>query len=66
MEVKNARAIHKEYLKNYPADSIVLNLKNLPDIEYSPIHEDGKGFGRYVKNNIGYNIGRNNGKKLFN
>ena len=62
MEVKDARAIHKEYLKNYPADSIVLNLKDLPNIEYCHIHEDGKGWGRYVKNGRAFNIGRNNGE----
>lgn len=65
MELKDALTIHKGFLKNYPANSIVLNLKNLPDIEYCCIHEDGKGWGKIVKNGIEYNIGRNNHKTKY-
>lgn len=60
MEIKaQIRALHRKYIREEEPNSVILNLKNWPDIDWCCIHEDKKAWGTYVRDGLFYNIGRN-------
>ena len=60
MEIKaQIRALHRKYIREEEPNSVILNLKNWPDIDWCCIHEDKKAWGTYIRDGKFYNIGRN-------
>lgn len=60
MEIKaQIRALHRKYIREEEPNSVILNLKNWPDIDWCCIHEDKKAWGTYIRDGMFYNIGRN-------
>ena len=56
--IKEVKALHRKYVREEEPNSIVLNLKNWPDVDWCYIHRDKKGWGTYIRNGKFYNIGR--------
>ena len=53
------RALHRKYIREEEPNTIILNLKNWPDVDWCYIHKDKKGWGTYIRDGKIYNIGRN-------
>jgi hypothetical protein len=53
------RALHRKYVREEEPNTVILNLKNWPDVDWCCIHEDKKGWGTYIRDGKIYNIGRN-------
>lgn len=53
------RALHRKYVREEEPNTIILNLKNWPDVDWCYIHKDKKGWGTYIRDGKFYNIGRN-------
>lgn len=56
--IKEVKALHRKYVREEKPNSIVLNLKNWPDVDWCYIHRDKRGWGTYIRNGKFYNIGR--------
>ena len=56
--IKEVKALHRKYVREEEPNSIVLNLRNWPDVDWCYIHRDKKGWGTYIRNGKFYNIGR--------
>lgn len=56
--IKEVKALHRKYVREEEPNSIILNLKNWPDVDWCYIHRDKKGWGTYIRNGKFYNIGR--------
>lgn len=56
--IKEVKALHRKYVREEEPNSIVLNLRNWPDVDWCYIHSDKKGWGTYIRNGKFYNVGR--------
>lgn len=56
--IKEIKTLHRKYVREEEPNSIVLNLKNWPNVDWCYIHKDKKGWGTYIRNGKFYNIGR--------
>lgn len=60
MEIKaQIKALHRKYIREEEPNTVILNLKNWPDVDWCYIHKDKKGWGTYIRDGKFYNIGRN-------
>ena len=60
MEINaQVRALHRKYIREEEPNTVILNLKNWPDVDWCYIHKDKKGWGTYIRDGKFYNIGRN-------
>lgn len=53
------RALHRKYTHEEEPNTVILNLKNWPNVDWCYIHKDKKGWGTYIRDGKFYNIGRN-------
>ena len=53
------RALHRKYVREEEPNTIILNLKNWPNVDWCYIHKDKRGWGTYIRDGKFYNIGRN-------
>lgn len=53
------KALHRKYIREEEPNTVILNLKNWPNVDWCCIHKDKKGWGTYIRDEKIYNIGRN-------
>lgn len=58
--IKEVQALHRKYVREEEPNSIVLNLRNWPNVDWCYVHKDRKGWGTYIRNGKFYNVGRRN------
>jgi len=56
--------LKKKYEKEYGPNSLVINLKNFPEVDYVAIYSDGKCHARFIRRDV-YDFGANN-HKVYN
>lgn len=53
------KTLHRKYIREEEPNTVILNLKNWPNVDWCYIHKDKKGWGTYIRDGKFYNIGRN-------